>query len=66
MIEPVEGEPNTYTVYYNILDSDQSGRDPDCKNFNKEQASCIDKISANYNKVMKINIGAAFQECSNV
>jgi len=51
MIESIEGEPNAYTIYYNILDGDQNGLAPDCKYFNKAEDSCISKIAASNNKV---------------
>ena len=51
MIQPCEGNPAAYTVYYNILDGDQHGRSPKCKNFDSSEKSCLYKIAKNNNKV---------------
>ena len=52
MIEPVEGEPGNYTVYYHILDGDQNGHAPSCQYFNAAEKSCLYKIAKNDNKVI--------------
>ena len=53
MIQPLEGEPNTYFVYYHILDGDQSGRAPNCEGFDRYEKSCLYKIAKNNDKVIK-------------
>ena len=55
MIEPVEGQPDTYTVYYHILDGDRNGHAPGCKHFNGAKKSCLYKIASDY-KVTSIII----------
>ena len=52
MIQPYEGKPGTYTVYYNILDGDQHGRPPNCDDFDTSEKSCLYKIAKNNNKVI--------------
>ena len=52
MIQPVEGEPETYFVYYHILDGDRHGRAPSSKNFNSSEKSCLHKIAKSNNKVI--------------
>ena len=51
MMQPLEGEPNTYIVYYHILDGDQNGRAPNCQNFDGSHKSCLHKIAKSNNKV---------------
>ena len=51
MIEPKNGQPGTYTVYYDILDSDREGHDPNSRLFNGAKKSCIYKIAKSENKV---------------
>ena len=51
MIQPYEGKPGTYTVYYNILDGDQHGRPPNCDNFDTSEKSCLYKIAKSNNMV---------------
>jgi len=51
MIQPLEGEPNTYIVYYDILDGDQHGRAPNCRTFDSSEKSCLHKIAKSNNKV---------------
>ena len=51
MIEPMNGQPGTYTVYYDILDGDRDGRAPNCQLFNGAKKSCIYKIAKSDNKV---------------
>ena len=51
MMQPLEGEPNTYIVYYQILDGDQHGRAPNCRTFDGSHKSCLHKISKSNNKV---------------
>ena len=51
MIQPYEGKPGAYTVYYDILDGDQHGRSPNCVNFDSSEKSCLYKIAKNNNKV---------------
>ena len=51
MMQPLEGEPNTYIVYYQILDGDQHGRAPDCQTFDVSHKSCLHKIATSNNKV---------------
>jgi len=52
MIQPVEGEQYSYTVYYHILDGDQYGRAPNCENFDSSKESCLNKIANNNDKVL--------------
>jgi len=54
MIQPLEGEPNTYIVYYHILDGDQHGRAPNCRTFDSSEKSCLHKIAKSNNKVFTI------------
>ena len=54
MIQPLEGEPNTYIVYYHILDGDQHGRAPNCRTFDSSEKSCLHKISKSDNKVFSM------------
>ena len=51
MLQPYEGKPGTYAVYYNILDGDQHGRPPNCDNFHTSEKSCLYKIAKNNNMV---------------
>ena len=51
MIEPRNGQPGSYTVYYDILDGDRDGRAPNCRFFNGAKKSCIYKIAKSDNKV---------------
>ena len=51
MIQTLEGEPNTYIVYYQILDGDQHGRAPDCRTFDGSQKSCLYEIAKSNNRV---------------
>ena len=51
MIQPYEGKPGTYAVYYNILDGDQHGRPPNCYNFDTSEKSCLYMIAKNNNMV---------------
>jgi len=52
MIDPVEGQPGLYTVYYHILDGDRDGHSPCCQSFNDAEKSCLYKIAENDNKVI--------------
>ena len=54
-MQPYEGNPGAYTVYYNILDGDQNGRSPNCQNFDSSEKTCLYKIAESNNKVI-INI----------
>ena len=60
MMQPLEGEPNTYIVYYQILDGDQHGRAPNCRNFDGSHKSCLHKIAKSNNKVTCNNHVHAF------
>lgn len=51
-MQPYEGQPGTYTVYYNILDGDQHGRSPNCPNFDRSEKSCLYKIAKKNDKVI--------------
>ena len=51
MMQPLEGQPGTYIVYYHILDGDQFGRAPNCENFDSSEKSCLHKIAKSNNKV---------------
>ena len=51
MIQSLEGAPDSYIVYYNVLDGDQNGRAPTCPNFDASEKSCLHKIAKNNNKV---------------
>ena len=51
MMQPVEGKPDSYIVYYHILDGDQDGRAPNCPNFDSSKKSCVHKIAKTNNKV---------------
>ena len=51
MIEPVEGKPECYNVYYNILEGDENGREPKDRKFNDSEKSCLYKITKKDNKV---------------
>ena len=51
MMQPVEGKPDTYFVYYHILDGDQNGYAPSSANFNGSKKSCVHKIAKTNNKV---------------
>ncbi|XP_065884791.1 transient receptor potential cation channel subfamily A member 1-like isoform X2 [Dysidea avara] len=50
MMQPLEGEPNTYIVYYHILDGDQNGCAPNCRTFDSSEKSCLHKIAKSNNK----------------
>ena len=52
MMQPLEGEPGTYIVYYHILDGDQHGRAPNSPNFDSSERSCLHKIAKSNNKVI--------------
>lgn len=52
MMEPHEGDPGSYIVYYNILESDQHGRDPNHPKFSGSEKSCLYKIAKSNNKVI--------------
>ena len=51
MMQPLEGDPNTYIVSYQILDGDQHGRAPNCQSFDTSHKSCLHKIAESNNKV---------------
>ena len=51
MLEPIQGEQNSYIVYYSILDGDEEGRSPVDPNFNSSTKSCLQKIAKSNNKV---------------
>ena len=51
MIEQQKNKPDSYKVYYNILDGDQNGRDPTCNNFDSTKKSCLHRIAESDNKV---------------
>ena len=51
MMEPLEGQHNTYVVHYNILDGDRQGRPPNDSHFDKSHKSCLHKIAKSNNKV---------------
>ena len=61
MIQPYEGKPGAYTVYYDILDSDQYGHPPNCSNFDNSEKSCLYRIAKNNNKV---TVGIHYTEFS--
>jgi len=50
-MEPYEGKPGYYIVYYDILDSDQQGIAPNSEGFNNSEKSCLHKIAKSNNKV---------------
>ena len=52
MMQPLEGEPGTYIVYYHILDGDQHGRAPNSPYFDSSEKSCLHKIAKSNNKVI--------------
>ena len=58
MMQPLEGEPGTYIVYYHILDGDQHGHAPNAENFDKSEKSCLYKIAKSNNKVKIIALFA--------
>ena len=47
-MEPLEGNPDSYIVYYSILDSDEHGHDPYHPDFKE---SCLYKMAMGNNKV---------------
>ena len=51
MIEPLQ-LPGSCKVFYNILDSDQHGRDPNCTNFDSSKKSCLHRIAESNSKVI--------------
>ena len=59
MKQPVP-EPDTYMLYYHILDADQNGRAPNCPGFDSSQKSCLHKIAKTNNKVMQALFLMAF------
>ena len=50
MMEPLEGQHDTYVVYYNILDGDRQGRPPNDPHFDRSHKSCLHKIAKSNNK----------------
>ena len=54
MIEPLqlEEKPGSHKVFYNILDGDQHGRDPNCTNFDSSKKSCLHRIAESDSKVI--------------
>ena len=50
-MEPVEGKPGYYKVYYNILEGDENGHEPNNPKFNDSEKSCLYKITKKDNKV---------------
>ena len=54
MLQPLEAQPDSYIVYYNILDGDQNGRAPNCPNFDASEKSCLHKIAKSNNKVKTV------------
>ena len=52
MIQPFEGKPGYFTVYYDILDSDKHGRSPNSQNYDASNKSCLYKIAKSDNKVI--------------
>lgn len=61
MIEPLEETPGSYKVFYNILDSDQHGHDPNCKEFDSSKKSCLHIIAESNNKVI---MSICYIDCS--
>ena len=55
MMQPLEGEPNTHIVYYQILDGDRDGRAPNCESFDNSHKSCLHRIAKSNNKVYFIS-----------
>ena len=55
-MEPQEGSPGSYIVYYGILESDEHGRDPYHNEFNYSSKSCLYKIAKNNNMVIEESI----------
>ena len=53
MIQPaLQGEQDTYIVYYHILDGDQHGRAPNHPDFDGSSQSCLHKIAERNYKVI--------------
>ena len=55
MMEPSVEEPNTYCVYYHILDGDRAGRAPTNPSFERKHKSCLQRIAKSGDKVSKSN-----------
>ena len=51
MKERIEGQQDTFIVYYSVLDGDRQGRPPNDPHFDKAHKSCLHKIARSNNKV---------------
>lgn len=51
MMDPIEGRPDHYKVFYNILDGDWNGRAPSHPQFVLSGRSCLQIIAKSNNKV---------------
>lgn len=52
MIQPLQGEQETYIVYYHILDGDEYDRTPNHPDFDSSSKSCLHKIAERNYKVI--------------
>ena len=52
MMDSIEGRPDHYRVFYNILDGDWNGRAPDHPQFVPSGRSCLQIIAKSNNKVI--------------